>query len=234
MRLEASRVFVATTLAILAAAAPARAHHGKEFLVVETYELPHPGHLYLLSNQDLVRAGGENFLSFSPGLLVGVTERFAVEVHGHFEKGPGEGWAFEAIAPAVRLQLTRPDHALRAALSGEYEIGRGEAPDNVEGRLIVGYLGRFNVTGNLVVSRLRGTGEGTQVGYAVGVRPAAERKVVLGAEAQGNFRGEHGHEVLAAAYFTPSERVTVKLAAGTGFGDAGPDFTLRTGLVLGF
>src|SRR6185503_17378626 len=113
-----------------------------------------------------------------------------------FEKVPGEGWAFEAIAPAVRLQLTGPDATVRLALSAEYEIGRGEAPDEVEARLIAGYRGRLNIAGNLVVGHARGTDEGTEVGYAIGVRPAKETRVVLGAEAQGNFRGAHFHEVL--------------------------------------
>ena len=235
MRLHpASRFLAAAAVLVLGAAAPALAHHGKDFLVVETYELPHPGHVFLLSNQDLVRAGGETAYSFTPGVLLGVTDRFAAELHAHFEKAPGEGWAFEAIAPAVRLQLTRPDSSLRLAVSAEYEFGRGEAPDELEGRLIVGYRGAVNIAANLVFGHARGSGEGTDVGYAIGVRPARETRVVVGAEAQGNFRGPDAHEVLGGVYFTPSERLTVKIAVGTGFGEAGVDLTVRTGVVLGF
>jgi hypothetical protein len=230
---RASGRLLAAAVLLLAGAAPARAHHGKDFLVVETYELPRPGHVFLLSNQDLVRAGGATGYEWSPGVLLGVTDRFAAEVHAHFEKEPDGDWSFAEIAPAVRLQLTPPGRRVNLALSGEYEFGRGEVPDHVEGRFIVGYRGRLNLAGNLVVGHVRG-GEGTEVGYAVGVRSAREDGIALGAEAQGNFHGAHFHEVLGGVYFTPSERLTVKVAVGTGFGDEGPDLTIRTGLVLGF
>lgn len=105
------RVLVGTRIALLSLAAlveatPARAHHGKDFLLVETYEIPHPRQAYFISSQDLVREEGLDHLSASPGVLVGVGHPLAFELHAHIEKAPDEGWRYEAIARAIRLQLT--------------------------------------------------------------------------------------------------------------------------------
>ncbi len=209
-------------LALLLAAAPsARAHHGKDFLIVETEETPHPRQAFLLFNQGLVRAGGENACYASPAVLVGLSSRVAVEVHGHLEKAAHEDWSWEAVAPSLRIRLGEVG-PLRLALSGEYEIGHGHASDHLEGRAILAYRRGVNVTVDAVVGRSRQPHATTQVGYAVGVRPAGEHAVVVGLEAQGTLRGETGHEVLAGLYLAPRERVTVKLGIGRGFGRPAP------------
>lgn len=61
----------------------AQAHHGKTFLLVETYDLPHPQEVYFFSTLDLLRRSGVRTRSVSPALLWGVSPRFAVELHGH-------------------------------------------------------------------------------------------------------------------------------------------------------
>jgi hypothetical protein len=224
----------AIALAVVASPLPALAHHGKGFLLVESDEMPHERQLFFFSSQDLIHAEGENEIELSPALLYGLTERFAFETHAHFAKAPGESLRYEAIAPALRVNLNSPmsDSPLRLGLGAEYEIARGEEPDNMEGRLIAAYRTTdVNFTVNLIAERVREDGAEWEWGYAAGFRPQPERRLGVGIEALGTLSGPSSHEVLGGVYFT-GNRLTLKAGVGKGFGEAGPDWTIRTGIVV--
>src|SRR6266513_6134854 len=87
----------------LACAVPVFAHHGKDFLMVESYELPHPGNVYFVSSEMFSR----DAITSEPSVLFGVADRFAGEVHVHIERPRGESLHYEAIAPAVHFQIGR-------------------------------------------------------------------------------------------------------------------------------
>src|SRR5215470_2721279 len=80
----------------LAIAAPAAAHHGKDFLLVESAELPHPRTMFFVSSE---RFSNSEFTS-EPSLLFGITENFAAEVHVHFTRD-----GYEAVAPTIHVGL---------------------------------------------------------------------------------------------------------------------------------
>ena len=65
----------------LMCALPAAAHHGRDFLMVEAYELPHPHTVYFVSSEMFSHASDGTTFTTEPSLLFGVTERFAGEVH---------------------------------------------------------------------------------------------------------------------------------------------------------
>jgi hypothetical protein len=225
---------VLVALAVLARPLPAHAHHGKGFLLVESDEMPHERQLFFFSSHDLIHAEGENEFELSPALLYGLGERFARETHAHFAKEPGESLRYEAIAPAVRVNLNSPmsDAPLRLGLAAEYEIARGDEPDNMEGRVIAAYRTTdVNFTVNLIAGKAREEDADWEWGYAAGFRPYPERRLGVGIEALGTLNGPSSHEVLGGVYFT-GDRVTLKAGVGKGFGEAGPDWTIRTGLVV--
>jgi hypothetical protein len=224
----------AIALAVVASPLPALAHHGKGFLLVESDEMPHERQLFFFSSQDLIHFDGENQLELSPALLYGLTERFAIETHAHFAKAPGESLRYEAIAPALRVSLnsSMSDSPLRLGLAAEYEIARGEEADNMEGRVIAAYRTTdVNFTVNLIAGKVREEGADWEWGYAAGFRPYPERRLGVGIEALGTLSGPSSHELLGGVYFT-GNRVTLKAGVGKGFGQAGPDWTIRTGLVV--
>ena len=226
-------VVLSFIVAVLLAATPARAHHGKDFLVVETVELPPKGQLYFFSSQDAVRHEGSTTLEASPAFLLGLSRVLAFELHGHALREGGR-WTYEATAPALRFQVPWSG-PLQLGLGAEYEIAHEEgAHDRLEGRLIVGYLqGSTAFTANLVAERTVGEEAPAEIGYAVGWRPNLGSRVGWGVEAQGGLRNREGHEVLLALYAEPSDRLALKLGVGKGFGD-GPGWTVRTGIVFRF
>lgn len=85
-------------------AAPLLAHHGKDFLLVESYELPHTKALYAVSAEEAIFGRGTVTFRDEPSLLLGLTGRVAAEVHVHIEKEPGRSARLAAIAPAVHAR----------------------------------------------------------------------------------------------------------------------------------
>lgn len=218
------------------AAQQAFAHHGKDFLIVESYEIPHPGDGYFVSSAAMARDGSDTTLELEPSILVGVYPRFAFELHSHIVRDPHEALSYEATAPSVHFQLTPPrsDFPLHVGLSAEYEIAaRTSARDRAEARLIVETaLGRSRFAGNLVGEDER-AGD-SSVGYAAGYRYEFTEKLACGLEAQGPFTHKSTHELLAAFYGEPTERVTLKAGAGAEFSPGSAACLIRVGVVWRF
>jgi hypothetical protein len=228
------RVFSAIGVLLLCAV-PAMAHHGKDFLIVESFELPHPHDIYFVSSELFSHREDGTFISTEPSLLFGLTHRVAGEVHVHIEKEPGQSLRYEAIAPAVHIQLTPEESkaAWKFALAAEYEIARHTDENNFAARLIAARdMGKGMLVVNIGGEHSRA--EGTQATYAVGFRPALDVRVGWGIEAQGHIEHGQQHEVLVGIYAQPGERLTFKAGAGMGLGDGKRSALVRTGIVWRF
>ena len=226
--------FVACNV-LCATAFPASAHHGQDFLLVESPQVPHPGDAYLLANSALALDDAEERAGFEPALLVGVTPRIAFELHAHAEKLAGESWRYEATAPAIHVLLSDPARhdGLRVGLSAEYEIARAaDEADNLQFRLgIERASGAMKWAGNLVYDREQG-GDHT-VGAALGWRRQLGERFALGVEAQGAFDHGEGRELLGGLYWEHEQRWTLKFGLGVVQDDGGGyDWLARLGLVL--
>ena len=214
----------------------ALAHHGQDFLIVESPSVTHPGNVYFLANAAAaLESDAEEQAGFEPALLVGVAPRVALELHAHTEKLAGDSWNYEATAPSVHVLLTDPERhdGLKAGLSAEYEIAReADAADRLELRLSLEQsVDAYKWGGNLIYSREQG-GE-DELGVALGLRRAVGAHVALGAEAQGAFDHADGRELLGGVYWEPSEAVTLKFGLGGVHDDAGGNTALaRFGLVV--
>ena len=214
----------------------AAAHHGKDFLIVESYEVPHPGDVYFVSSAAIFHDGSSTTVEVEPSLLIGVVPRVAFELHSHVSREPHETLTYEATAPSIHIQLTPPHSRfpLHFGLSAEYEFAaRASAQDRIEARLVVeSSFGRSRVAANLVGEHER-AGD-SALGYAVGYRYEFSERAAFGVEAQGPFTNSNAHEVLAAVYGEPSERITLKVGVGTELGHGGTAFVTRGGVVLRF
>jgi hypothetical protein len=226
--------FVACNV-LCATAFPASAHHGQDFLLIESPQVPHPGDAYLLANSAFALDDAEERAGFEPALLVGVTPRIAFELHAHAERLAGESWRYEATAPAIHVLLSDPARhdGLKVGLSAEYEIARAaDEADNLQFRLgIERARGAMKWAGNLVYDREQG-GDRT-VGAALGWRRQLDERFALGVEAQGAFDHGEGRELLGGLYWEHEQRWTLKFGLGVVQDDSGGyDPLARLGLVL--
>lgn len=119
----------------LAAVAPrsAEAHHGMDFLTVQSYEIPGPLGAYLFTDFEWERTDGDDAYGLEPGLLIGLAPRTALEVQTRFGQEVGGDWRYQSVTPSLLLQLTPPDSKcpFRVALSAGYELADEE--DEAEG-----------------------------------------------------------------------------------------------------
>lgn len=229
-----SRSLCGLALALLPSLA--LAHHGQDFLLVESPAIPHPGQLYLLANADVaLDHDAEEQAGFEPALLFSVSPRVAFELHAHTEKLAGDSWRYEATAPAVHFLLTDPQRhdGLKVGLSAEYEIAAHAGDtDNTEIRLAFEDSRDANKwAANLIANREQG-GD-SDFGAALGFRHQLRNDLALGIEGQGSFRHAEGGEVLLAGYYEHAQAFAFKFGVGGERGENG-DYApmLRFGIVL--
>jgi hypothetical protein len=198
----------------------ALAHHGQDYLIVESPTIPHPGNLYLLANAD-VATGGE--IELEPSLLWAISPRWAFELHAHEMREPGEGWRYEATAPAVHVLLTDPaaHHGTRVGLSAEYEIAKdSDESDNLAVRLSVQKpAGAWTLAGNLIAEKPQGERAG--LGYAFGARHALTGQLTGTLEARGSFEHADESELLAGLVWERGQSLGLKLGVGAERGEDG-------------
>src|ERR1041385_5391559 len=98
------------TAVILAAglAALASAHHGRRFLFVTEFRMPHLGNIYAVADFSAFRfPGGDSSLELEPGLLIAIGDksRMALELHSHIAKEGAERWNYEATGFEFRSRI---------------------------------------------------------------------------------------------------------------------------------
>lgn len=123
----------------LATSVPACAHHGKDFLLLETDDMPLAGHVYALASLDTnIDKAGARSSEITPALLFSVGKNLTLEPHFHLHQEPGASFRFESTALDVRYRLGNlPGSQWRAAVSLGLEKPRDrEENTNAEVRAI--------------------------------------------------------------------------------------------------
>jgi hypothetical protein len=203
-------------------AAPAFAHHGKDFLLTSTDDMPQPGHIYSLLSSDnsFERGGTRRSIEYTPGVLFALGSRFSLEPHGHIARSE-EGNDFQYGATAIEARyrigfLGRSEWRWGASL--EFEHPRGEEHDNLEGRLLFvrnfpSYMVALNLVANQDVVDMRRTPLSVIGGILRPFGPTDN----LGLEFRMPFPLADGVEILPGIYHTfggPNGTTSLKLGIG--------------------
>gem|GEM_PF-977198 len=217
---------LAVTLALgvaFAGVAPAWAHHGRDFLLAETAEIPHPGQGWAIARQDyLDQADGE--LELEPSVLFGISRWLAFEIHGHVARPDGGSFEYESTAPALHLHIDLPRASWGLGLSTEYEISsQDDLPDTAAAILsLSGLAGRTQLAFNLTAEEAQESGADTEWGYAVGLRRPLTSRLHWGIEARGSLDGANAEDNGPAQEDLHTEAITAlpspHSAGGSGHG----------------
>lgn len=204
----------------LIASSPALAHHGKDFMLTSTDDIPLQGHVYALVSVDdtLDPKDGSRTVETTPGLLFSVGPNTSLEPHVHLDKTEGGGYGYAATAVELRHRfgfIGKSDW--RVAASVEFEIPRVE-DNNIQGRIIlVHQFPQALFAGNLVLGRSLTTGGPTSYGIIAGVLTPLNITNNLGLEITAPFPLADGVEILPGIYHTfGGPAGTSSLKAGVG------------------
>jgi len=210
----------------------AQAHHGLDFLVVQTAHLPVTGTAYAIARVDYL-AEEEDEMEFEPAVLFGATDWLALELHAHVEKPGGDSAHFESIAPAAHFRLTPRGNKISFGVSLEYEFARdSDAEDVFELSGIFGYeADGWIATANLQYEKA--AHESSELGFALGARRDVRPGHGIGVELFGSLEDNGPSEVLVGYYGELSDRFSLNAGIGTGLDD-GPDWALRSSFIWRF
>jgi hypothetical protein len=211
------------------------AHHGRDFLLIQSAHIPEAGTGYLIGRQDYIDREEGHEYEFEPGLVVGTTDWLTLELHGHIAKEEHESSRHESTAAVAYVRFTPRSSALSLGATAEYaDAADNEANDELAGAMLLSYqIGGWIAALNLDVSHETNVGAGNDWGLRGGLRRNFTRQFALGFEVVDTFDRRDDREVMLGAYFQPLHTLTFNVGTGTGY-DGGPDFTLRTSLIWQF
>ena len=134
--------YVFSILLLLIKSSLVFAHHGKDFIVTETTELPKAKSYWLILSGNFGAAEQLNSkhteFEFTPGILYGISNSFAFEAHPHLGKEENEDFAYEATGFQLRYNLPKLRSRFQIGLSSEYEIASKSGHENLlDLRLII-------------------------------------------------------------------------------------------------
>lgn len=235
-------ILAGAALAILLPKAPAIAHHGKDFLLTATDDMPLLGHLYALLSVDdaLQRGGSQRDIEITPGVLFAVSDRFSLEPHGHVARSEGTNdYQYAATAVEARYRIGYVGRSeWRWGASLEYEHPRGEEHDNLQGRLLfVRNFPRHLVALNLVADRDLQAGGRTPLSLIAGILQPLRPTDNLGLEISAPFPLADGVEILPGIYHVfggPAGRTSLKIGIGAYVSRSGTAGTVHTALIQRF
>ena len=227
-----NRSFAMCTLVVSLLSGTAYAHHGLDFVSVQTVHLPQQGAGYAIGRLDYI-SEEEDEMEFEPALLYGATDWLTVELHAHYEKEEGESAKYESIAPAFHFRLTPREQQFSFGVSVEYEFAADSAEDDVvELTAIFGYeFSEWIVAVNVLHEKA--SNSPGEWGYAAGVRHSFHQNHGFGLELTGSLENNGSSEILIGYYGELSKRFSMNAGIGTGFDD-GPDWSVRTAFIWQF
>ena len=208
------------------------AHHGLDFILVQTAHLPERGTGYVFTRLNHF-SGTEDETEIEPGVLYGVNDWMALEAHAHYAKEGGESLTYESIAPAVHFRLTPMGEPVSFGVSAEYAFAQDSDEDDV-----ADVTGVFSVERNgwMVAANLlyeKRSGSSGEFGYAAGARRTLRGKHGIGVEVVGSFESDGDSEVMLGYYGELSQKFTLNAGIGSSI-DEGPDHAAHVTFVWRF
>ncbi|HEY3413130.1 MAG TPA: hypothetical protein VGM51_08740 [Armatimonadota bacterium] len=220
-----------TLLLLALAAAPAAAHHGKDFMLVATDDMPLAGHAYAsLSTDTIIARDGSRTTEITPGVLISLGDRVSVEPHFHLSAPPGGGYRYEATAGEVRYRIGNlPGSEWRAALSLEGEKPRdSEEHSNAQVRAILARTTPNTLVAvNLIAGKELAPGGERNYGFAVGALTPLPNGDRAGLELVARAPLADGVELMPSYYHSKGP-LSVKVGVGAFFGRMKTSGTFHT------
>lgn len=224
------RPFAALLLSAVVSSA-AFAHHGKDFMLVATDDMPLPGHVYtLLSADTMIDKDGGRTTEITPGLLMGLGDRVSIEPHFHLSAPPGGSYRYDATAGEIRYRIGNlPGSEWRAALSLEAEKPRdSEEHSDALARVIVARTTPNTLVAvNLFGGKVLAPGGERNYGVAVGALAPLANGDRAGLELVANLPFDDGVELMPGYYHSKGP-MSIKLGVGAFFGRMKTSGTFHT------
>lgn len=217
---------------LLLSAQTASAHHGVDFLTVQTAHLPMSSTGYAIARVDHISAE-EDETEFEPALLFGLTDWMTGEFHAHFARHSGESFEYESIAPSLSFRLTPRQRNYSAGFSVEYELQRHSDEPDVLGFALMSAYSKSSWMLAAQAKMERPSGGDPEWGYAAGIRRSLRQNLAVGIEHNGSFESSNVREWLLGIYAELTGKATINAGIGTGPGD-GSDWSVRTALIWQF
>jgi len=204
----------------LVTALPVEAHHGKDFMLTSTDDMPLQGHIYPLVSEDdtFDPADSSRSNELTPGILFAIGPNSSLEPHLHFERNGGLHYGYGATAVEIRHRIGFIGSS-EWRLAGSLEFERPKADvSNVEARVIlVRQFTRSLLAANLVIGRDVSGPAPMRYGVIVGaLRPVGPTDNV-GVEVRASFPLADGVEILPGIYHVfggPPGRASLKVGWG--------------------
>lgn len=235
-----------TTVTLASMSLPVAAHHGVDFFDVQTAHVPHSGEIYGVLRQDYVKQEEGEGAEFGPGLVVGIRDWVAAELHGHGTKSAGENAVYEGVAPALHFRFTPRQNPLALGLSMEYEFAdeaeeaeHGEEHeaehhhgDVFETAAVVAYeADNWMLAVNALYEDESG-GDSGVFGFALGARADMVSGHALGVELLGE-ESEGATQITFGYFGELAHHLTLNLGAGSGI-QSDLDSVVKTSLIWHF
>ncbi len=212
-------------LCALALCLPAQAHHGKDFLLLETDDMPEKGHVYGIVSVDTLRDNeGARTTEITPGLLLG-TDRWAFEPHFHLARTRGtgasdDGFHYDATAFGVRYRVGNIGRSeWRLAVSAEVEKPKeSDEPYGLEPRVIlVRTLPNALVAINVIGERELTGGAEWEKAIGLGILKPLPNGNRVGLEIVASLPLRDGVEIMPGYYMQFGKTGNTALKVGVGY-----------------
>jgi len=157
------------------------AHHGRDFLLIQSAHIPEAGTGYLISRQDYINRDGGYEYEFEPGLVIGTTDWLTLELHPHVANEEQEPSRHELTGGVMYVRFTPRDSALSVGASAEYaDSADHDVNDEWAGALLVTYAESGWIAAlNVDVSHEMNPGAGDDSGIHAGVRRNLNERIAF-------------------------------------------------------
>ncbi len=246
-------LILGSTILIFVLSTPAFAHHAKEWLIIESYEVTHKGEVVNITSFDYFDPDTENSADneweFTPTFLYGITDHLMLDLHFHLLDVIGVGPFIEAGTVGLQYKLLeRGELPIDLGFSMGYEYPTGKSEDVLDGTDLLTFtsiisrkINRWlDITTNLSYEREMHLGDSSEVNWKFGVKgpfiPPIRRRFEGGLEFQGNFDlgADPRVEVVPGVYWHIKGDTVLKAGIGAGLTEEADDVTFRIALVHGF
>lgn len=225
------------SLIIFASTSILSAHHGKDFVVTETTELPEIGSYWIFLSTDFGAAERFNDthtqFELTPGLMYGFSDVLAFEFHPHIAKEENEDLAYEATGFQLRYSPSfTVASGFQTGFSAEFEKSHIAGHDD----LIDLNLVLMKQNRNFKIALNGGIQIEDEINFIsrVGIAKSINNSNSISIELLSKFGKENAIDIIPSWTFETDEELTFRLGLGLSANDDRPSLSARSTFVFTF